>query len=49
MKEKEQEGTETDQTHRGSSECKEEGTKTGWGRAAWKSVRERGRQAKETG
>lgn len=49
LKEKEQEGTETDQTHRGPSNCKKEGTKTDWGRAAWKSVRESGRQAKETG
>lgn len=31
VKEKEQEGTETDQTHRESGKCKEEGTKTDWG------------------
>lgn len=49
VKEKEQEGTETDQTHRESGKCKEEGTKTDWGRGAWKLVRETGRQAKETG
>lgn len=46
MKEKEQEGTETDQTHRGSGECKEEGTKTGWGRGSLEVSQGKGKAGK---